>query len=307
MYKNIIKWLLNGDVSLQYQVKRDLLGNKRTDLRDRIAKEGWGTKFLTCQNPDGHWGQKFYQPKWISTHYTVLDLKNLGIVQANRRIRKTINMLLEQEKGPDGGINPSPDIIESDVCLNGMFLNYACYFKMDEIQLQSIVDFIILQNMPDGGFNCYFNRPGAKHSSLHSTLSVLEGIYEYETNGYKYRLPELQRAEVASREFILEHKLYLSSQTGEIINKKFLKLPYPSRWYYDTLRALDYFRISEFPFDERMQPAIHKLLKRRKADGRWVLNANHPGQIHFHMEKVGKASRWNTLRALRVLEYYNFT
>jgi len=306
MDKNIIKWLLKGDVAIQYQTHRDLLGSNRDDLRASISSQGWGARFLACQNQDRHWGEKFYQPKWISTHYTILDLKNLGIVPENPRIRKTINMLLDEEiwVDGDGGINPSPNIKESDVCLNGMFLNYACYFKMDESRLQSIVDFIILQRMDDGGFNCPYNRFGAKHSSLHSTLSVLEGILEYSLNGYKYRITELKQAEATAREFILEHKLFLSSRTGAIINKNFIKLPYPTRWYYNILRALDYFRMSDFPFDERMQPAINELLKKRKLDGRWSLNANHPGQTHFEMEKVGKHSRWNTLRALRVLNKF---
>ena len=164
-------------------------------------------------------------------------------------------MLLEQEKGKDGGINPSGTIKNSDVCLNGMFLNYASYFEMDENKLQSIVDFILLQRMDDGGFNCRLNRSGAKHSSLHSTLSVLEGILEYSLNGYSYRLPELKEVEGTSREFILKHRLYISDRTNEIINKNFLKLSYPSRWKYDILRALDYFRLSEIPFDGRMKPA----------------------------------------------------
>ncbi len=300
----IVNWLLEGDVSIQYQVYRDLLLEHRVDLRNSIALKGWGFEFLSHQNENGHWGRKFYQPKWTSTHYTLLDLKNLGISQLNPKIRKTINMLLEQEKGEDGGINPSGAIKNSDVCLNGMFLNYASYFKMDQSKLQSIVDFILIQRLNDGGFNCRFNRSGAKHSSLHSTLSVLEGILEYSQNGYTYRLPELKEAEETSREFILRHQLYISDRTNEIINKDFLRLTYPSRWRYDILRALDYFRLSENIFDVRMKPAIDVIIKKRK-NRQWLLQANHPGQTHFDMEEVGKPSRWNTLRAMRVLKHFS--
>jgi len=301
--EEIINWLLEGDVSIQYQVHRDLLSVHREDLRDRIAIEGWGHKFLSFQKENGHWGRKFYQPKWTSTHYTILDIKNLGISPNNSKIIRTINMLLEQEKEEDGGINPSGSIKNSDVCLNGMFLNYASYFGMDEGKLRSIVDFIILQRMNDGGFNCRLNRSGAKHSSLHSTLSVLEGILEYSLKGYSYRLPELREVEATSREFILKHQLYISDRTNEIINKNFLKLTYPSRWKYDILRALDYFRLSKIPFDERMKPAIDVLIRKKKKSKYWLLQANHPGQVHFDMEEVGKPSRWNTLRALRVLKH----
>lgn len=302
--EKIINWLLEGDISIQYQVHRDLLSVNREDLRNRIASEGWGFKYLSFQKGNGHWGRKFYQPKWTSTHYTLLDLKNLGISPKNSKIRKTIIMLLEQEKGEDGGINPSGTIKNSDVCLNGMFLNYASYFEMDESKLQSIVDFILLQRMEDGGFNCRLNRSGAKHSSLHSTLSVIEGILEYSLNGYSYRLPELEEIEGTSREFILNHRLYISDRTNEIINKSFLKLSYPSRWRYDILKALDYFRLSEIPFDERMKPAIDLLINKRKKNQCWLLQAKHPGQMHFDMEETGKPSRWNTLRALRVLKHF---
>ena len=300
----IINWLLEGDVSIQYQVHRDLLSVHREDLRNRIALEGWGQAYLSFQKENGHWGRKFYQPKWTSTHYTLIDLKNLCVTPTDAKIRKSIIMLLDQEKGEDGGINPSKNIKNSDVCLNGLFLNYATYFKMDESALQSIVDFILLQKMSDGGFNCRFNRDGARHSSLHSTLSVLEGILEYYMNGYHYRLAELRETEATAREFILKHRLYISDRTGEIINKEFLKLSYPSRWKYDILRALDYFRLSETSFDERMQPALEVLVKKRKKNKYWLLQANHPGQTHFDMEEVGKPSRWNTLRALRVFKYF---
>lgn len=302
--EDIINWLLEGDVSIQYQVYRDLLSVHREDLRNRIASEGWGYRLLSLQKENGHWGRKFYQPKWTSTHYTLLDLKNLGVSPQHPQIRKTITMVLKEEMGKDGGINPSRTIKNSDVCLNGMFLNYASYFTMDERKLQSIVDFILLQRMDDGGFNCRFNRSGARHSSLHSTLSVLEGILEYSLNGYVYKARELKQLEATSKKFIVRHRLFMSDRTDEIINKSFLRLSYPSRWKYDILRALDYFRLSGSPFDQRLKPAIDALNKKKMKDNRWALQASHPGQTHFNMERVGKPSRWNTLRALRVLKRF---
>ncbi len=300
----IIDWLLDGDVSIQYQVYRDLLNKQRSDLRKRISKEGWGYKFLSARNENGHWGKAFYQPKWTSTHYTLLDLKNLAISPNIKEIKQTLSMILKENKSEDGGIMPIGTVKVSDVCINGMFLNYACYFQSNEEELKSVVDFLLSQQMKDGGFNCHSNRIGAVHSSLHTTLSVLEGILEYKKNNYKYRLKELQKAETESREFILMHRLFKSDKTGEIIKNQFLKLPYPARWYYDILRALDYFQSAKVKYDERMQDAIEVILKKRKPDNKWLLQANHPGQTHFEMEKVGEPSRWNTLRALRVLKYY---
>lgn len=302
-HKNIIEWLLTGDVSIQYQVSRDLLTGERKDLRDSIAFEGWGAQFLSKRNADGHWGQGFYQPKWISSHYTLLDLRNLCISPTNSIIRESVDKILTECKAEDGGIYPISK--KSDVCVNGMSLNYASYFGADQHLLESVIDFLLDELMPDGGFNCQSNTSGARHSSLHSTLSVLEGITEYRLNGYAYRLNELKVAEQSAKEFILQHQLYLSDRTGKVIHKDFLRLSYPGRWRYDILRALDYFQYARSPWDNRMMPAIKVLLNKQNKDGTWNLQAKLPGKIHFEMEKPGKPSRWNTLRALRVLKHFD--
>lgn len=297
-----IDWLLEGDVSIQYQVQRDLLGSERIDLQGRIAAEGWGARFLAARQENGHWGKDFYQPKWISTHYSLLDLKNLGLPSNHPLISESISLILRDQKAADGGINPAVTIPQSDVCVNGMFLNYACYFKAGQEELCSIVDFVISQHMPDGGFNCRYNRQGADHSSMHSTISLLEGRLEYKINGYQYRLAELEQIAVDACEFLLRHQLFRSHRTGEIIDKRMLMLSFPSRWYYDILRALDYFRAAGIAYDPRMEPALAVLKSKQRKDGKWPLQAKHSGQVHFDMEKPGGPSRWNTLRALRVLK-----
>lgn len=301
---SIIEWLLDSDISIQYQVNRDLLMIDKPDLRDRISKEGWGAKFLSCRKVSGHWGLGFYQPKWTSSHYTLLDLKNLSISNQQKDIKDTIDKILHEDKGTDGGINPAKSLSKSDVCINGMFLNYASYFRTNENDLKSVIDFIISQQMADGGFNCHSNRKGASHSSLHTTLSIVEGILEYSQNEYTYRLKELQKAEKKSREFILEHKLFQSHRTGKTIDKKMLMLSYPSRWRYDILRALDYFQFVKVEIDNRMTDAIEVLINKRRSDKKWPVQAKHSGKTHFDMEPTGQASKWNTLRALRVLKHF---
>lgn len=302
--EGLIRWLLQGDVSIQYQVHRDLLGTDRPELQARISEEGWGARFLSKRLPNGHWGREFYQPKWISTHYTLLDLKTLQIRPDHPVTNESVEIIAGENKSDDGGINPGKTIKQSDVCVNGMFLNYACYFGIDQGHLHSVIDFILDQQLPDGGFNCQFNRQGARHSSMHSTISLLEGMWEYKRNGYTYRVAELDTASEAARKFLLLHRLYKSDHTGEIIHKNFLRLSFPGRWYYDILRALDYFQDAGAAWDERMSDAIEVLLSKRRSDGRWPLQAKIPGKVHFEMEKAGRPGRWNTLRALRVLKRY---
>lgn len=302
----IIDWLLDGDISIKYQVYRDLLGNDKKELQHRISKEGWGFDLLSNRKPNGHWGDRFYQPKWISTHYSLLDLRNLNIHPENKIIQETLDLILKDGKSKDGGIPLGPSTFEySDVCVNAMFLNYASYFKTSEIELHSIVDCILNEILPDGGFNCRTTRSGAKHSSLHTTISVLEGLTEFQKVGHKYQFDKIKNAIESAREFILRHKLFLSDKTGEIINKDFLKLAYPCRWKYDILRALDYFQYSGIEWDDRMIAAINVLYKKRNTDGTWNMQSAHPGQVHFVMDITGKPSRLNTLRALRVLKHFD--
>jgi len=303
--QQIIQWLLNGDVSVQFQVQRDLLGSNDKDLQNMIAKEGWGKQFLSKQNDNGHWGQRFYQPKWISTHYTLLDLRNLNLKPGNRKVNDIITRVLATSTAEDGGIQLGPSTsAHSDVCVNGMFLNYASYFKIEEQKLHSLVDGVLAELMPDGGFNCRTTRSGATHSSLHTTLSVLEGLVEFQKAGYTYRMNEIENARRSAEEFILLHQLFLSDRTGKVIHENFLNLPYPCRWKYDILRALDYFQYSGRNWDERLSPAIQVLQKKRNKDSTWNVQAKYPGQVHFEMEKAGRPSRWNTLRAMRVLKHF---
>ena len=303
-YQETINWLLEGDVSIQYQCHLDLLGKKRKDLQKRIPKEGWGARLLALQEPDGNWGTKFYFPKWTCTHYTLLDLKNLEIPSSIKEISNSVEAIAINEKANDGGILPIGKEGLSDLCIDGMFLNYASYFRLKEHYLKSVVDCILSNRMHDGGFNCMSNRHKVVHSSLHTTISVLEGIVEYEKNGYKYRLDELREAQKAALEFILIHRLFLSDRTGLIIKKTFLKMTYPTRWYYDIFRALDCFQRGNIPWDDRMSEAIDVLLKKRNKSHTWNMQSKHPGQIHFEMEKAGKPGRWNTLRALRILKHF---
>jgi hypothetical protein len=303
--QQILEWLMEGDASIQYQSIRDLLGSDKKKLQDRIATEGWGFLFLSLRHPNGHWGDRFYQPKWISTHYTLLDLRNLNLSSQNEIVKESIGLVLKNNKAEDGGICLGPSTtLHSDVCVNGMFLNYAAYFKTSEQKLHSLVDSILAEIMPDGGFNCRTTRSGAKHSSLHTTLSVLEGFTEFQKAGYKYRTKEISAALKSGIEFILMHRLFLSDRTGQVIDKNFLKLTYPCRWRYDILRAMDYFQYSRVKWDNRMSDAITYLNTKKNKDGTWNMQAAHSGQVHFIMENAGKPSRWNTLRMLRIKKHF---
>jgi hypothetical protein len=300
-------WLMEGDVAIQYQVSRDLLhANKKTTsgLQRKIETEGWGAKFLAKQKRDGHWGITFYQPKWTSTHYTLLDLKTIGLPQDNKQAQKSVSMVLDQPQGQHGGINLAGSLVNSDVCVNGMILSYSSYFLPGDKRLQFIVDYMLESQMADGGWNCRYLNPGTTHSSLHSTISVLEGLLEFRRSGSRYRIAEILDAEKEAVEFLLLHHLYQSHRTGKTIDERMLRLSFPCRWRYDILRCLDYFQAVQVSYDPRMQNALNIIAGKQRKDGKWLVQEKHKGAVHFDMEKTGGPSRWNTLRCLRVLRHF---
>jgi hypothetical protein len=310
-----IQWLLDGDPAIRWQALQDLVGApKRTVERERrkVAPEGWGARLLAKQDPEGRWagGQSsdggLYSPKWISTTYTMLLLRDFGLPADNRQARKACARLLDGGLQPDGGINYgtwAKWIRRSETCVTGMVLSILSYFKYDDDRLDTIAHHLLEQQMPDGGWNC--QRPnGATHASMNTTISVLEGLRHYELHRGQ-KLPAVRAAQRRGREFLLVHRLFRSHRTGEIIKSVFTRFAFPPRWHYDILRALDYFQAVNAPRDQRLAEAIDIVRSRQREDGRWLLQQSYKGKTYFELERVGTPSRWNTLRALRVLKWWD--
>jgi hypothetical protein len=299
-----LDWLLAGDPAIRWQALRDLAGaNPRTVERERekVATEGWGARLLARQDPDGTWASGLYSPKWKSTTYTALALRDLGLPVRNKKARAACALLLDEGLCRDGGINYG-FWRQSETCVTGMVLSILSYFRYDDERLDTVADHLLRQQMPDGGWNC--RRPrGATHASMHTTISVLEGLRMYERRG-RGRARAARSAQSRGREFLLRHRLFRSHRTGEVIKSEFVRLAYPPRWHYDILRALDYFREVEAPRDERLSDAVSLLEEKRRADGRWNLEHRYRGKVFFEMERLGMPSRWNTLRALRVMRWW---
>ena len=300
----MVAWLLSGDVAVQYRTMRDLLGRDDASLQARIATEGDGAALLRASGGKGHWGKGFYQPKWTSSHYTLLELENLGVSSRTPRARAVVELILEREKGPDGGLNARMTLAPSDACVNAMALNYASYFEADADQLAGIVDFLLRQRMADGGFNCRFNQGGARHGSVHTTVCVIEAITQYLRSGYRYRGDELRATRAEATEFLLRHRLYRSERNGEAMRPEFTRLHHPARWHFDILRGLESLVDAGTAHDPRMDDAVRVLESRRRTDGRWAANSPYPGATHLPPPRAGEPCRWITLSALRVLQAY---
>lgn len=183
-----------------------------------------------------------------------------------------------------------------------MILSVLAYFRYPDENVDRLVKHLFVQQMPDGGWNCESYR-GASHSSFHTTISVLEGLQEYHQL-YPRRYPKIGRAQARGREFLLQHRLFRSSTSGEVVKPAMTRFSFPPRWHFDVLRGLDHFEEVGAEKDRRLQDAIDLVYKKRRPDGRWPLQNRHPGKTFFEMEQPGRPSRWNTLRALRVLSWW---
>ena len=307
----VIQWLLDGDAAIRWQALRDLVGSAKATVereRRKVARGGWGARLLTKQDPEGTWAGGLssdgglYSPKWISTTYTMLMLRDFGLLPNTRQARKACKLLLDGGLQRDGGINYGWRG-RSETCITGMVASILSYFEYEDPRLDTIAGHLLEQQMPDGGWNC--RRPfGATHASVHTTISVLEGLRHLELfRGREVR--EVRRAQRRGREFLLLHRLFRSHRTGEIIKPEFIRFSFPPRWHYDILRALDYFQAVNAPCDSRLAEAIEIVRKSQRKDGRWSLPHSYNGKTYFELERVGAPSRWNTLRALRVLRWWD--
>lgn len=305
----VIQWLLDGDPAIRWQTLRDLVRARESTVereRRKISRDGWGARLLAKQNSNGRWasGQTtdsgLYSPKWISTTYTMLTLRDFGLPPSSRT-RKACRVLLDEGLQRDGGINYGIFKI-SETCVTGMILSILAHFEHDDDRLDTIAEHLLEQQMPDGGWNCR-RRFGATHSSVHTTILALEGLRLYELHRGR-RLKEVRAAQRRGREFLLMHRLFRSDRTGEIIKPVFIRFAFPPRWHYDILRALDYFQAVDARRDPRLADAIEIVERTRQEDGRWTLQNAYKGKTYFEMERLGAPSRWNTLRALRVLKWW---
>lgn len=312
MNMTLIDWLMQGDPAVRWQTMRDLLEAPEAEWqaeRQRTLDTGWGAQLLAQQDADGIWGGGLYSPKWISSTYTLLELIQIGIPAHHAPARVGAQVLLERMLGGTRDEAFARRLKEMDRCIVGMLLQIAAYFEIADARTDAVVDNLLDERMPDGGWNCrkgrkMSNRPAPYHSSFHTTANVLDGLRELVEQGGGPRREEILAAEQAARELLLQHGLVYSDRTGQLINPHFARLAYPYRWHYSLLRGLEVFFRAGAPRDGRLQKAVDWLNAKRRPDGLWPLEHPYAARVFFHMERVGKPSRWVTLRALRVLKWW---
>ncbi len=308
----VLDWLLDSDPAIRWQVLRDLVQAPAEVVaaeRARVAEQGWGARLLALQGDDGQWDGGACFPgnfnwadlpkgqPWTSTLPTLQLLHDFGIDPSSGRARQAVAQVRDHCRWEHAG---QPFFSgEVEPCINGRTVTLGSYFGQD---VDAIVDRLLGEQLEDGGWNCEAEN-GSVRSSFATTINVLEGLLAHEraTGGSADSIAARRRGE----EYLLERNLLRRKSTGEVVNPAWLQFSFPVHWHYDVLRALDYLRAASDSPDSRMQEAIELVRTKQQPDGTWLLENTHPGKVHLALDDGdGRPSRWNTLRALRVLNWY---
>jgi len=303
-----LRWLLDSDPAIRWQVMRDLTGEAPGAIaaeRSRVATEGWGAQLLARQSPAGNFGRPQEDRGLLVTFNSLVVLKDLGLDPASKQARKMIGRVDKRLVFKWHSNRPFLHG-ETEPCINGRILGIGAYFKEPN---DALARQLLGEQLEDGGWNCEAQeespkRPRSRRSSFHTTICVLEGLLDYERAGRKSAA--VTKARKRGENYLLERRMFRSLRTGEVIDNRWLRFSFPAFWHYDVLRGIDYLRNAGIKPDRRAREAIEIVIERRHQNGRWPLNLLHRERIPLEMETaVCSASRWNTLRALRVLRWFN--
>jgi hypothetical protein len=330
-HADVVAWLLDSDPAIRWQVLRDLT-HASDDVvaaeRARVATAGWGARLLALQHPDGHWSkdapefgseaaQQWWRslppqrrgtlfPEWTSAAWTLHLLRDLGLDPASAQARRAAARVRENCQWEHDG----EPFFEGEVepCINGRVVAIGAYFGED---VRPVVARLLSEQMSDGGWNCE-QENGSTRGSFHTTINVLEGLLQYERAAGAD--PAVTEARLRGQEYLVERRMFRRKSTGGVIDQDrttgraaaWTQFSYPTYWHYDVLRGLDYLRAADAVADGRVAEAVGLVGSKRDPAGRWPLENPHPGAVHVEMDAgAGKPSRWNTLRALRVLRWYS--
>lgn len=307
-----IPWLLESDPAIRWQVMRDLTGAPADQVaveRARVAGEGAGAQLLALQAPDGRWGGAAWNRGWDSTMHALTLLREMGLDPTSDAARRATALVRDRVTwrgcGPAEADNNPFFAGEIEPCINGQVAAAGAYFGQD---VRGIIDRLLAEQLADGGWNCEAEN-GSTHSSFNTTICVLEALLEYETASGA--TPDVTAARLRGQEYLLERRLFRRRSTGEAIDRdrkggaSWMRFAFPTWWHYDVLRGLDYLRRAGATPDERVAEAVRLVASKRDDEGRWPLERLYPGTMLIQTDDgEGRPSRWNTLRALRVLRYF---
>ena len=306
-----LDWLLDGDPAIRWRAMRDLTDAPANDVaaeRARVATEGWGPRLLALRRNDGLWDIGKPDVEW-PTLIALLMLRDMGLDPASEPAREAIGRVRDMTWHNPWGEWDGQRVFTGEVepCINGRVVTVGSYFGLD---VRGIVERLLGEQMEDGGWNCE-QENGSTRGAFASSINVLEGLLAYQsaTGGSAEVTTALERGQA----YFLDRRMLRRLSTGELINPEYSQFSFPTGYHYDALRGLEHLRAAGVTPDGRVDEAIELVRSKRDADGRWPLENVHEDELvnarlrdlDFDMgEREGQPSRWNTLRAMRVLDWY---
>lgn len=308
-----LDWLLEPEEpSVRYLALTGLLGRGRDDpdvreARRSIGKAGWAARVLGKQKPGGWWvhQENLYRPKYLSTNWMMLILSDLGMTREDPRIARAAELWRDRFSKADGGFG-SDGSRRSHLCIAGNTTRALVRMGFaDDPKVRSGLDWLVGSQAENGGWSCFGSAGNLDSWEAMSAFAAYPR--ELWTRGIKAAVER-------GAEFYLKKAMDQQGARYE----PWYRYHYPVHYYYDLLVGLDFMTALGYGGDRRLSRAVSMLKEKRRADGRWDLDAVHPdveggmadwyskhsGQKPrpFALEKAGHPSKMVTLRALLVLK-----
>ena len=241
--------------------------------------------------------------------HVLMVLRDLGLDPASNQARRATELVRDRVTWK--GCGPQECAVngffdgEVEPCINAQVAAVGAYFGQE---VRGLIVRLLAEQLPDGGWNCEAAN-GSTRSSFNTTICVLEALLGYEraVGGRQ----EIVEARLRGQEYLLERRLFRRRSTGEVIERdrkggsEWMRFAFPTWWHYDVLRGLEYLSSAGVAYDERLAEPIELVASKRDGNRLWLLENRYPGVMPVEMDEgEGQPSRWNTLRALRVLNWF---
>jgi hypothetical protein len=301
-----VDWLLSSsEPAIGLLARRDILGEPVDGEASQIPSGAKVTALLSGQAADGGFGGHPYR-KWTGAHWRLVSLVELDIPPLEPRAVAAADRVLAGLTSKRRRVTVIDGLVRHCAAEEGNAVAACCRLGLSaDPRVQLLAESLIAWQWPDGGWNCDKKATG-RRSSFHESLATAWGLHEYwQATGEA----AAKDAAVRAAELFLEHRLFRSLRTGEVINPRWLDARYPSYWHYDILQALLVLSRMGKAGDPRAGDALDELERRRLPDGRWRAEGQWwkplgSGSITPEVVDWGPSGQPNqmvTLNALRVL------
>ena len=323
--KDSTEWLLEPDnPSVTYLTLTEILGKPENNSQVKkskidIMKKGPVPKILAKQNDEGYWGiaEDFYmRSKYKGTVWSLIILAELGADGRDERIKKTCEFLLKISQDYESGgfshrgnFNSGGNHNDIIPCLSGnMVWTMIRFGYLNDLRVQKAINWLIKhQRYDDGiaqapeGWPYRYEKCWGTHTCHMGIVKTLKALAEIPPNK---RSKSVNNTIENSVNYLFKHHLYKKSHDlSQVGHQDWIKFGFPRLWQTDALEMLEILINLDY-YDKRMQDAVDLIVNKQNNEGKWNMERTFNGRFQTSIEPKGKPSKWNTLKALKVLKRF---